>query len=91
MNEQQVRRELAEKVKSGGIVACACMGAVYGEPHCPCEMTRRGLPSSPAHIAANEKANEDLKKLFGPGGPFHRPTPVVTETVSATPDSPTVA
>lgn len=53
-------------------IACACMGAVYGEPYCPCEMSQRGLPSSPEHVAANEKANRELGELFGPGGKFHR-------------------
>jgi len=54
------------------VSACACMGPVYGEPFCPCEMKRQGLKSSPAHIEANEKANEDMKKLFAPGGIFHQ-------------------
>jgi hypothetical protein len=50
---------------------CGCLGAMYGEPYCPCEMRRRGLPSSPEHIAANAKSNEDMKKLFEPGGFFY--------------------
>jgi hypothetical protein len=52
---------------------CACMGPVYGEPFCPCEMRRRGLSSSPEHIKANEEANKQLQELFGPGGIFHKP------------------
>lgn len=36
--------------------ACACMGKIYGEPYCPCEMRNRGIPSSDAHIKANAEA-----------------------------------
>lgn len=54
--------------------ACACMGPMYGEPYCPCEMNRRGLPSSPEHVAANEKANRDLDALFGLGGTYYQPS-----------------
>lgn len=55
--------------------ACACMGPVYGEPLCPCDMKRKGLPSSPEHEAAIVKANKELDALFGPGGEFHKPSP----------------
>lgn len=51
--------------------ACACMGPVYGEPHCPCDMERRGLPSSPEHIAAIKESERKLTELFGPGGEYH--------------------
>lgn len=53
--------------------ACACMGPVYGEQFCPCDMTRRGLPSSPEHIKANAAAEQELSRLFGVGGPYHKP------------------
>jgi hypothetical protein len=26
------------------MTACACIGPEYGEPHCYCEMKRKGLP-----------------------------------------------
>lgn len=52
--------------------ACACMGPVYGEQYCPCEMKRRGLPSSPEHIKANEEAERKLDELFGPGGEYYK-------------------
>ena len=38
------------------ISACACMGKMYGEPYCPCEMDRRGIPSSDEHIRENAEA-----------------------------------
>ncbi len=47
--------------------ACACMGPMYGEPYCPCQMDVRGLARSAESIAAEEKANADLKKLFDEG------------------------
>ena len=51
--------------------ACACMGAVYGEPYCPCEMRQRGLCSSEKHEEAMKKAKEDMARVFfGPGGIF---------------------
>ena len=55
---------------------CACLGPMYGEPYCGCEMASRGLARSPEHAAALVKAEADLKKLFEPGGPFYR-KPVV--------------
>lgn len=51
---------------------CACMGPVYGEPLCPCEMRRAGLPMSPEHVKANEDAKHRLDALFEPGGIFHQ-------------------
>jgi len=65
-------KAFSEKVNSGEISVnvCACIGPVYGEPHCACEMRRRGLPPSAEHVAALEKANRELAELFGPGGKF---------------------
>lgn len=54
---------------------CACMGAVYGEPYCPCEMKQRGLPSSPEHIKAMTESEQKLNELFGPGGEYHKAAP----------------
>ena len=52
-------------------VPCACLGPMYGEPHCICEMRRRGLPLNEAARASDEaRAKEQLEKLFGPGGAF---------------------
>jgi hypothetical protein len=60
-------KDFAAKVNSGEISMCACIGPVYGEPYCACEMTRRGLPSSAAHVAAIEEADKQLKSLFESG------------------------
>ena len=50
---------------------CACMGQMYGEPHCPCEMERLGLPVNVAARAFGSlQANMQLESLFGPGGAF---------------------
>jgi hypothetical protein len=49
---------------------CACLGTIYGEPYCPCEMRRRGLPSSPEHIRAleeNEVRLDAVLKLIAQG------------------------
>lgn len=52
--------------------ACACIGPMYDEPYCACEMRRRGLPPSPEHEFAMQKAEADLKSLFGPGGEYYK-------------------
>lgn len=40
------------------IKVCACMGAVHGEPYCPCEMERRGLPPSSERLAEEARFKE---------------------------------
>lgn len=55
------------KLKTGEISLCACIGPMYGEPYCPCEMSRRGLPPSPQREAAQQEASERLAKLFESG------------------------
>lgn len=54
-------------LERGALNMCACMGPVYGEPYCPCEMNRRGLPSSPAHVQATAEAEERLAALVASG------------------------
>jgi hypothetical protein len=51
---------------------CACIGPVYGEPFCPCEMKDRGLPSSPEHLDAIVETTRRLDELFGPSGKYHK-------------------
>ncbi len=34
---------------------CGCIGPIFGEPYCPCEMTRRGLPRSEQFISQQTK------------------------------------
>ena len=55
--------------------ACACMGAMYNEPYCYCEMKRKGLQSfmdnNPARIAEEERSAAQWKKLWEPGGWFY--------------------
>lgn len=59
--------EMLEKLSTGQISMCGCMGAGYGEPYCPCEMTRRGLPPSPERVAATSAANNRLALLANSG------------------------
>ncbi|KVP96645.1 hypothetical protein WJ97_12235 [Burkholderia ubonensis] len=58
---------LAEKVSRGEVSPCACIGPVYGEPYCACEMRRRGLPPSAEHVKAIEESNTKLKALVASG------------------------
>lgn len=46
------------------IEICACMGPVHGEPHCPCEMTRQGLPPSAERLAEEAR----FKQFVESGG-----------------------
>lgn len=51
---------------------CACLGAMYGEPHCPCVMRQMGLQefmdNNPVRKAAEEKGAENYKKFLAEGG-----------------------
>lgn len=58
---------LTDKLARGEIRLCACTGPLCGEPHCPCEMTRRGLPPSAARLHANEQAKQQLQALVQSG------------------------
>ena len=45
--------------------ACACMGPMYDEPHCYCEMKRRELPlNTVAREADRKKLAEALDTFF---------------------------
>lgn len=51
---------------------CACIGALYGEPHCYCEMMAKGLP---LNEDARAKSEAELKRVLGevfgwPGSPM---------------------
>ncbi len=39
-----------------GYTVCACMGPMYGEPHCHCEMVAKGLPLNDTDREASEVA-----------------------------------
>jgi hypothetical protein len=64
-----------EKVESGELSFCGCIGPMYGEPYCACEMKRQGLPLNEEARAIDEKRfQESMAKLFGPGGEYHKPS-----------------
>lgn len=50
-----------------GINLCACLGPIYGEPHCPCTMKRLGMPPSDARLTAEAAARVRLADLFATG------------------------
>lgn len=55
------------------ISLCACMGTMYDEPHCYCEMKRLGLKlNEQAREIERKRCEEDLQKLFGVGGEYYR-------------------
>lgn len=65
-------KDMMEKLERGEISLCGCIGPMYGEPYCACEMKRRRLPPSPEHEFAMKKAEADLRRLFGPGGTYFK-------------------
>lgn len=52
--------------------ACACMGSMYGEPYCPCEMKNRGLQAemdnNPLRKAEEVRAEASWKEFMDSGG-----------------------
>lgn len=63
--------ELAQKLERGEISACACLGPMYDEPYCGCEMVSRELERSSRVAIETAEANERLKKLFEHRGWFY--------------------
>jgi hypothetical protein len=53
--------------------ACACLGPMYYEPYCYCEMKRRGLDmdNNPLRKAEEARSKEQAAKMFEPGGFFY--------------------
>lgn len=52
---------------------CACLGPMYNEPYCYCEMKRQSLnmDNNPLRIEAEAKSKEQMSKMFEPGGFFY--------------------
>jgi hypothetical protein len=50
---------------------CACMGPMYGERYCYCEMRARKLPlNEVARAEEHARSKAQMAKLFEPGGVF---------------------
>lgn len=51
---------------------CACLGAMYGEPHCPCMMKQMGLEgmmdNNPIRKAAEYESARQWTKFIEEGG-----------------------
>lgn len=51
---------------------CGCLGAMYGEPYCPCQMEQRGLQhfmdNNPVRKAAEYDSAQRWKKFMDEGG-----------------------
>lgn len=51
------------------LTPCACIGPMYGEPYCLCEMRRRGLKlNEEARAAEHARAKEQWAKFMESGG-----------------------
>lgn len=56
-------KEMMAKLESGEISMCGCLGPMYEEPYCPCEMKQRGL----GHVMENNPLRQADKKRFTEG------------------------
>ena len=68
-------KDMMEKLASGEISMCGCLGPMYGEPYCPCQMKQKGLEAemenNPLRIA-EEAASAKSWKGFVDGGGFSK-------------------
>jgi hypothetical protein len=67
---------MLDDLKSGAISMCACMGAMYGEPFCPCSMKRQGLQhvmdNNPLRQQEKARSAAQWEALLLPGGFMYR-------------------
>ncbi len=54
-------------LQEGKISMCACMGPMYGEPYCPCEMKRKNIPFSKAREEDEKRAKKEWAELIASG------------------------
>lgn len=70
-----VAKSFMEKLDKGEINMCGCMGPMYGEPYCYCQMKQKGLQAemegNPLRIAEEERSAAQWKALWEPGGWFY--------------------
>lgn len=69
-------KDIMEKLESGEISLCGCLGPMYGEPYCYCQMKQKGLEaemeSNPLRIAEDERWEAQMKIAREPGGWLYR-------------------
>lgn len=65
-------KDFVQKLDSGEINLCGCLGAMYGEPYCPCQMKEQGLQSfmdnNPVRKAAEERDRISHEEFMAKGG-----------------------
>jgi hypothetical protein len=65
-------KSIVEGLQDGSLSLCGCLGAMYGEPYCPCEMERKGLKevmeNNPIRKAAEYDSAQRWKKFMDEGG-----------------------
>lgn len=75
-------KDIMEKLDSGEISLCGCLGPMYGEPYCYCQMKQKGLEAEmennrdsgtnevrhPLRIAEDERWEAQMKVAREPGG-----------------------
>lgn len=54
-----VAKDFMEKLNSVEISMCGCLGPMYGEPYCPCQMEQKGLQ---AMMENNPLRQAELKR-----------------------------
>jgi len=69
--DEAIAQDIRRGLDSGEISMCACMGPMYGEAHCYCQMKRLGLPLNDEERAVDvARAEKELDALFEDGGLF---------------------
>ena len=72
-HNKDIANSFVADIKSGIGKLCGCIGPMYDEPFCACEMERRGLPmDGPIRKAAEERSKAEWAELCKPGGFFNR-------------------
>ena len=70
-----VAKSFMEKLDNGEINMCGCMGPMYGEPYCPCQMKQKGLEAmmekNPLRIVEEARSAAQWEALWEPGGWFY--------------------
>jgi hypothetical protein len=65
-------KSILNGLQDGSLSLCGCLGPMYGEPYCPCEMKRKGLEevmeNNPRRKAADEKSEKMWKEFMESGG-----------------------
>jgi hypothetical protein len=65
-------KSMMEGLKDGSINMCGCLGPMYGEPYCACQMKQQGLEAAmdnnPLRIAEEARSKKQWEEFIAKGG-----------------------